>query len=134
MGQGRCRPVEIGSGFVRSPRPSSSPKAARRNEPHTLRLGTSYANVVVAAQRWQRLSGFSLPRARRGKIGPVEIRHVTPRMQAVVAAYRAEGVTLRQVGAQIGKTAEWVRLQLNTYEDLTGERIARKPRGKRGRD
>jgi len=28
------------------------------------RLGTSYANVVVAAQRWQRLSGFSLPRAR----------------------------------------------------------------------
>jgi len=96
------------------------------------RLGTSYANVVVAAQRWQRLSGFSLPRARRGKIGPVEIRRVTPRMQAVVAAYRPEGVTLRQVGAQFGKSAEWVRLQLNAYQDLTGERIARKPHGKRG--
>jgi len=96
------------------------------------RLGTSYANVVTAARRWQRLSGCSLPRARRGRMGPVEIKHVTPRMQAVVAAYRAEGVTLRQVGAQIGKSAEWVRLQLNTYEDLTGERIARKPRGKRG--
>ena len=96
------------------------------------RLGTSYANVVTAARRWQRLSGCSLPRARRGRMGPVEIKRVTPRMQAVVAAYRAEGVTLRQVGAQIGESAEWVRLQLNTYEDLTGERIARKPRGKRG--
>ena len=53
-------------------------------------------------------------------------------MQAVVAAYRPEGVTMRQVGAQFGKTAEWVRLQLNGYEGLTGERIARKPRGKRG--
>ena len=68
----------------------------------------------------------------RGKIGPVEIKHVTPQMQAVVAAYRPEGVTMRQVGAQFGKTAEWVRLQLNGYEGLTGERIARKPRGKRG--
>ena len=39
---------------------------------------------------------------------------------------------MRQVGAQFGKSAEWVRLQLNAYEALTGERIARKPRGKRG--
>ena len=96
------------------------------------RLGTSYANIVAAARRWQRLSGCSLPRARRGRIGPVEIKPVTPRMQAVVAAYRPEGVTMRQVGAQFGKSAEWVRLQLNTYQDLTGERIARRPRGKRG--
>ena len=42
----------------------------------------------------------------RGKIGPVEIKHVTPQMQAVVAAYRPEGVTMRQVGAQFGKSAE----------------------------
>ena len=70
------------------------------------RLGTSYANVVTAARRWQRLSGCSLPRARRGRIGPVEIKPVTPRMQAVVAAYRPEGVTMRQVGAQFGKSAE----------------------------
>jgi transposase len=96
------------------------------------RLGTSYANVVAAARRWQRLSGRNLPRVRRGRIGSVETKHVTPRMQAVVAAYRPEGVTLRQVGAQFGKSAEWVRLQLNAYEDLTGERIARKPYGKRG--
>ena len=97
------------------------------------RLGTSYANVAVAARRWQRLNGRNLPRARRGRIGPVKIKRVTPRMQAVVAAYRPEGVTLRQVGAQFGKSAEWVRLQLNAFEALTGERIARKPRGKRGR-
>ena len=96
------------------------------------RLGTSYANVVTAARRWQRSSGSSLPRARRGRIAPVEIKRVTPQMQAVVAAYRPEGVTMRQVGAQFGKSAEWVRLQLNAYEGLTGERIARKPRGKRG--
>jgi hypothetical protein len=63
---------------------------------------------------------------------PAETTHVTPRMKAVVAAYRPEGVTMRQVGAQFGKSAEWVRLQLNSYEGLTGERIARKPRGKRG--
>ena len=63
---------------------------------------------------------------------PVETTHVTPRMQAVVAAYRPEGVTMRQVGAQFGKSAEWVRLQLNAYEGLTADRIARKPRGKTG--
>ena len=68
----------------------------------------------------------------RGRIGPVENRHVTPRMQAVVAAYLPEGVTMRQVGAQFGKSAEWVRLQLNAYEGLTSERVARKPHGKRG--
>jgi hypothetical protein len=96
------------------------------------RLGASYANVVAAARRWQRLSGCSLPRARRGRIGPVQIKNVTPRMQAVVAAYRPEGVTLRRVGAQFGKSAEWVRRQLNAYQDLTGERIARKPHGNRG--
>ena len=94
------------------------------------RLGTSYANVAAAAQRSQRSSGQNLPRAPGGRIAP--IKTVTPRMQAVVAAYRPEGVTLRQVGAQFGKSAEWVRLQLNAYEDLTGERIARKPHGKRG--
>ena len=96
------------------------------------RLGTSYANIAAAARRWQHLSGRNLPRVRRGRIGPVEIKHVTPQMQAVVAAYRPEGVTMRQVGAQFGKSAEWVRLQLNAYEDLTGERIPRKPHGKRG--
>ena len=42
----------------------------------------------------------------RGRIGPVKIKRVTPRMQAVVAAYRPEGVTMRQVGAQFGKSAE----------------------------
>jgi transposase len=93
------------------------------------RLGTSYSNVAVAARRWQRSSGQNLPRVRRG---PAEIKHVTPRMQAVVAAYRPEGVTLRQVCAQFGKSAEWVRIQLNAYEGLTGERIARTPYGKRG--
>ena len=89
------------------------------------RLGTSYANVVAAARRWQRLSGCSLPRARRGRMGPVEIKHVTPRMQAVVAAYRPEGVTMRQVGAQFGKTAEWVRLQLKHLRRL--DRRAHRP-------
>ena len=68
----------------------------------------------------------------RRRIWPVENRHVTPRMRAVVAAYLPEGVTMRQVGAQFGKSAEWVRLQLNAYEGLTGERVARKPRGTRG--
>ena len=96
------------------------------------RLGTSYANVAAAARRWQRLSGRNLPRVPRGRIGPGEIKHVTPQMQAVVAAYRPEGVTLRQVGAQFGKSAEWVRLQMNAYQGLTGERIARTPYGKRG--
>jgi transposase len=96
------------------------------------RLGTSYANVAVAARRWQRLSGQNVARARRGRIGPIKIKTVTPRMRAVVAAYRPEGLTLRQVGAQFGKSAEWVRLQLNVYEDLTGERIARTPKGKKG--
>jgi transposase len=93
------------------------------------RLGTSYGNVAVAARRWQRSSGQNLPRARRA---PIKINTVTPRMRAVVAAYRPQGVTLRQVGAQFGKSAEWVRVQLNAYEGLTGERIARKPHGKRG--
>jgi transposase len=96
------------------------------------RLGTSYANVAVAARRWQRLSGQNVARGRRGRIGPIKIKTVTPRMRAVVAAYRPEGLTLRQVGAQFGKSAEWVRLQLNVYEDLTGERIARTPKGKKG--
>jgi transposase len=96
------------------------------------RLGTSYTNVAVAARRWQRSSGQKLPRARRDRIGPIKIKTVTPPMRTVVAAYRPEGVTLRQVGAQFGKSAEWVRLQLNAYEGLTGERIARTPYGKRG--
>src|SRR5271166_6312952 len=94
------------------------------------RLGASYAIVARAAQRWQRVSGQNLPRRRRGRIGRVKI--VTPRMAAFVAAYRPEGVTLRRVGAQFGKSAEWVRVQLNAYEDLTGERIARTPHGKKG--
>jgi transposase len=96
------------------------------------RLGISYANVAAAARRWQRSSGQNVARARRGRMGPIKIKTVTPRMRAVVAAYRPEGVTLRQVGAQFGKSAEWVRLQLNAYEGLTGERIARKSKGKKG--
>jgi len=96
------------------------------------RLGIAYAIVGRAAQRWQRVSGQNLPRARRGRIGGVKIKTVTPRMRAVVAAYRPQRVTLRQVGAQFGKSAEWVRVQMNAYEDLTGERIARTPHGKKG--
>ena len=38
------------------------------------RLGIAYAIVAGAAQRWQRVSGQNLPRARRGRIGGVPSR------------------------------------------------------------